>query len=134
MSTANYLLNKVNTKSKDLTPYEYWIGHKLDLSNSRVWGYKTHVLIPNPLRDKLKRKTWECKFIGYVQNGSGYRFHNQEKGLIESMDTIFFESTNQITPLKKIKLQEDLDNENQDRYKDASESGSKRKSNKLVPD
>ena len=40
LTTANYLLNKVNTKSKDLTPYEYWTGHKLDLSNLRVWGCK----------------------------------------------------------------------------------------------
>ena len=54
--------------------------------------------------------------------------------MIESRDAIFLESTNQITPLEEIKLQEDLDNENQDRYKDASESGSKRKSDKLVPD
>ena len=76
---------------------------------------------------------WECKFIEYVQNGSGYKFYNQEKWLIESRDAIFLESTNQITPLEEIKLQEDLDNENQDPYKDAFESGSKRKSDKLVP-
>ena len=94
LTIANYLLNRVNTKSKDLTPYEYWIGHKPHLSNLRVWGCKTHVLIPKPLRDKLKGKTRECKFIGYVQNGSGYRFYNQENGLIESRDAIFLESTN----------------------------------------
>ena len=136
MIIVNYLLNKVNTKSKDLTPYEYWIGHKPDLSNLRVWGCKAHVLIPKPLRDKLKGKTWECKFIGYVQNGSGYRFYNQENGLRESRDAIFLESTNinQITPLEELRLQEDLNNENQDHYKDASESGSKRKSDKLVLD
>ena len=120
LTIANYLLNKVNTKSKDLTPYEYWIGHKPDLSNLRVWGCKAHVLIPKPLRDKLKGKTWECKFIGYVQNGSGYRFYNQEKGLIESRDAIFLESTNQITPLEEIRLLEDLDNEKQDHCKNAS--------------
>ena len=57
LTTANYFLNKVNTKSKDLTPYEYWTGHKLDLSNLRVWRCKAHVLIPKPLRNKLKRKT-----------------------------------------------------------------------------
>ena len=120
MTIANYLLNRVNTKSKDLTPYEYWIGHKPDLSNLRVWGCKAHVLIPKPLRDKLKGKTWECKFIGYVQNGSGYRFYNQEKWLIESRDAIFLESTNQITPLEEIRLLEDLDNEKQDHCKNAS--------------
>ena len=134
LTTANYFLNKVNTKSKDLTPYEYWTGHKLDLSNLRVWRCKAHVLIPKPLRNKLKRKTWECKFIGYVQNGSGYRFYNQENGLIESRDAIFLESTNQITPLEEIRLQEDLDNKTQDHYKDVPESESKRISNKLLLD
>ena len=104
LTTTNYLLNKVNIKSKDLTSYEYWTGHKLDLSNLRVWGCKAHVLIPKPLRDKLKRKTWECKFIGYVQKGSGYRFYNKGKGLIESRDAIFLESTNPITPLEEIRL------------------------------
>ena len=104
LTTANYLLKKVNTKSKDLTSYKYQIGHKPDLSNLRVWGCKAHVLIPKPLRDKLKRKTWECKFIGYVQKGSGYRFYNKGKGLIESRDAIFLESTNPITPLEEIRL------------------------------
>ena len=36
LSTANYLLNRVNTNSKNLTPYEYWPSHKPDLSNLRV--------------------------------------------------------------------------------------------------
>ena len=53
--------------------------------------------------------------------------------LIESRDAIFLESTNQITPLEEIKLQEDLNNKTQDHYNDASESGSKRISDKLVP-
>ena len=94
---------------------------------------QSHVLIPKPLRDKLKRKMWEYKFIGYVQNGSGYRYYNKKTRLIESRDAIFLESTNQITPLEEIKLQEDLNNKTQDHYNDASESGSKRISDKLVP-
>ena len=72
--------------------------------------------------------------MGYVQNGSGYRIYNQDKGLIESRDDIFLESTNQITPLEEIRLQEDLNNKTQDHYKDASENGSIRTSDKLVPD
>ena len=54
--------------------------------------------------------------------------------MIESRDAIFLESTNQITPLEEIRLQEDLDNKTQDHYKDVSESESKRISNKLLPD
>ena len=134
LSTTTYLLNRVNTKYKDLTPYEYWTDHKPYLSNLRIWGFKAHILIPKPLKDKLKGKTWECKFIGYVQNDSGYRFYNQENGLIKSKDAISLESTNQITPLEEIRLLKDLHNENHDQYMDAFESGSKRKLDKLILD
>lgn len=80
LSTAAYILNRVKTKSRNLTPYEYWTGSKPNMSNLRVWGCKVHVLIPKPLRDKLGSKTWECKLIGYVENGSGYRFFHKERG------------------------------------------------------
>ena len=53
--------------------------------------------------------------------------------MIESKDAIFLESTNQITPLEEIRLQEYLDNENQDQYMDASKSGRKRKLDILIP-
>ena len=89
LSTSAYILNRVTTKSKTLTPYEIWIGLKPNLENLKVWGCRAHVLIPKPLRDKLKDKTWECKFIGYVENGTGYRFYHSEKGLIESRDVVF---------------------------------------------
>ena len=54
--------------------------------------------------------------------------------MIESKDAIFLESTNQITPIEEIRLLEDLHNENHDQYMDTSESGSKRKLDKLVLD
>ena len=80
LSTAAYILNKVKTKSKPLTPFEIWIGHQPDMTNLKVWVCKAHVLIPKPLRNKLTDKNWECKFVGYVENGSGYRFFHSDKG------------------------------------------------------
>ncbi|GMP88605.1 hypothetical protein CsSME_00040528 [Camellia sinensis var. sinensis] len=65
---------------------------------------KAHVLIPKPLRDKLGSKTWECKFIGYVENESGYRFYHPERGLIESRDAIFIESIDLVTLIEQIEL------------------------------
>jgi hypothetical protein len=83
LSTSAFILNRVKTKSKPLTPYEIWTGLKPNLENLEVWGCKAHILIPKPLRDKLKDKIWECKFIGYIENGCGYRFYYSEKGLIK---------------------------------------------------
>uniref|UniRef100_A0A2N9GSY4 CCHC-type domain-containing protein n=1 Tax=Fagus sylvatica TaxID=28930 RepID=A0A2N9GSY4_FAGSY len=103
LSTVAYILNRVKTKSKPLTPFEIWTGHQPDMTNLKVWGCKTHVLIPKPLQNKLTNKTWECKFIGYVENGSGYRFFHSDKRLIESRDVVFMEDTKLITPLEQIK-------------------------------
>ena len=72
------------------------------MTNLKVWGCKAHVLILKPLRNKLTDKTWECKFIRYVENGSGYRFFHSDKGLIESKDAVFIEDTKLITPLEQI--------------------------------
>ena len=93
LSTTQYILNKVKTKSKDMTLYEFWIGLKPDLIKLKVWECKSHVLIPRPLRDKLKDKTWEYKFIGYSESENKYGFYHPKKGLIESRDAVFYETT-----------------------------------------
>jgi hypothetical protein len=132
LSTAAYILNRIKTKSKPLTPYEYWTGLKPVFHNLKVWGCKAHVLIPKPLRDKLANKTWECRFIGYIENGSGYRFYHSDKGLIESRDAVFLENTNKIIPLDEIRLLQKEDHECQTHQNiDLQNSGSKRKSSNL---
>jgi hypothetical protein len=57
LSTTAYILNKVKTKSKPLTPFEIWTGHQLDMTNLKVWGCKAHVFIPKLLCNKLTDKT-----------------------------------------------------------------------------
>jgi hypothetical protein len=42
----------------------------------------------------------ECKFIGYPENSIGYRFYHPDKGLIESRDAAFIETTDVITPIQ----------------------------------
>jgi hypothetical protein len=49
LSTSAYILNRIKTKSKSLTPYEYWTGLKPHFDHFKVWECKAHVLIPKPL-------------------------------------------------------------------------------------
>jgi hypothetical protein len=86
----------------------------------------------------LGSKIWECKFIGYVENGSGYRFYHPNKRLIKSKDAAFLEYTNQITPMDEIRLLQGEDLECQtpqdtltenEHNTNLQDSGSKRKSN-----
>ena len=131
-------MNRVKSKSKTLTPFEIWTGHQPDMTNLKVWGCKAHVLIPKPLRNKLTDKTWECKFIGYVENGSAYRFFHSDKGLIESRDAVFIEDTKLITPLEQIKKLLHAESEELDPHvsvfsdKDLENNERKRTSPKLV--
>ena len=37
-----------------------------------------------------------------MENDSGYRFYHSEKGLVESRDTAFMETTNLVTPIDQI--------------------------------
>ena len=127
-------MNRVKTKYNLLTPFEIWTGHQPNMTKLKVWACKAHVLIPKPLRNKLTDKTWECKFIGYVENGSGYRFFHSEKGLIESRDAVFIEDTKLIAPLEQIKKLLHAESEESDPHvsvfsdKDLENSGRKRSS------
>lgn len=48
-----------------------------------------------------------CKYISYYDNGSGYHFYSLEKGLIQSRDVLFLETTNVVIPSKQMKLLKD---------------------------
>jgi hypothetical protein len=79
LSTTTYILNRIKTKTKPFTPYEYWTSLKPVFHNLKVWGCKAHVLVSKPLRDKLASKTLEYRFIGYIENGSRYKFYYSDK-------------------------------------------------------
>ena len=75
--TTAYLLNKVPTKSIDMTLYEIWSGKKTILSYLRVWGCEAYV--KRLTSDKLSQKAGKCLFIGYPKETRGYYFYNPQK-------------------------------------------------------
>ena len=98
--TANYILNKIPLKSKNVTPYELWKGRKPSYKYLKVWGCLAKVEVPLPKQVTIRPKTVDCIFIGYALNSSAYRFliHRSEVPdmtvgtTIESRNAIFFES------------------------------------------
>ena len=109
--SANYLLNKIPFKKKDVTPYELWMGRKPSYKFLKVWGCLAKVVVPPPKVQKLGPKTVDCVFIGYAQHGSdcvstglaehssAYRFLVHESknpeihknSIMESRNATFFE-------------------------------------------
>ncbi|KAK9052683.1 hypothetical protein SSX86_029313 [Deinandra increscens subsp. villosa] len=72
--SANYLLNKIPLKNKDVTPYELWMGREPSYKYLRVWGCLAKVVVPPPKAQKIGPKIVDCVFIGYAQHSSAYRF------------------------------------------------------------
>ena len=46
INTAQYILNRVPSKSMPKTPYELWTGAKPKIEHIKVWGCPVHVLLP----------------------------------------------------------------------------------------
>ena len=58
------MLNKVQSKTIEVTPYGIWNNKEPCLSYIKVWGYPTYV--KRIVSDKLKPKSDKCLFVGYL--------------------------------------------------------------------
>ena len=67
LRTAQYLLNKVPSKSVIKTSFELWIVRKPSLRYLHVWGCQTEVKIYNPHERKVDSRTTSGFFIGYQE-------------------------------------------------------------------
>lgn len=68
MDTANYLRNRLPTKSQrgELIPEEAWTEKKQDVSHIKVFGSTVSVLIPKEKRHKSdSHRNWKGIFVGY---------------------------------------------------------------------
>jgi hypothetical protein len=71
---ANYIVNHTLTKAlKNITPEEAWTKIKPDVSDFHVFGSITWDHIPDEKRKALHPKSEKCTFVGYYEDGKGYR-------------------------------------------------------------
>lgn len=89
---ANYIQNRLPSKSLDKTPFELWYNKKPNLSHMRVYGCKVFVQIPKCKRQKLDDASVEGTLVGYGENVKGYRILiNGSNKIIVSKDVKFEE-------------------------------------------
>ncbi|KAJ9547425.1 hypothetical protein OSB04_019968 [Centaurea solstitialis] len=74
LEIAAHILNRVQTKSVEKTPYEIWTSKKPKLSFLKIWGCEVYV--KRPTSEKLKPKSDKCIFVGYPKTTMGYYFYN----------------------------------------------------------
>ncbi|KAI5341456.1 hypothetical protein L3X38_020730 [Prunus dulcis] len=93
LKTANYILNRVPTKSVNPIPFELWNKRKPSLNHIKVWGCKAEAKLYNPLEKKLDARTTSCFFMGYPERTKGYRFYcpNNTTRFVETGRAVFIE-------------------------------------------
>ena len=61
------------------TPFEAYFGHKLDVSNLRVFGSTAWAWIPLDKRKALQPQIIECMFIRYPNESKGFKLLDIKK-------------------------------------------------------
>ena len=80
LETVAFTLNRVPSKSVEMTAYELWFGKKPKLSFVKVWDCDAYMKKFHP--DKLKPKSEKCVFIEYPKEIVGYTFYHRSEGKI----------------------------------------------------
>jgi transposase InsO family protein len=108
LKTANYVLNRVPTKSVDQIPYELWNKRKPSLNHLKVWGCKAEAKLYNPMEKKLDSKTTSCYFVGYPERTKGYRFYSpgHTTRFVETGRAVFIETDGEVTEERDLDFEE----------------------------
>nr|GEV61212.1 hypothetical protein [Tanacetum cinerariifolium] len=97
------ILNMVQTKKVDKTPYEIWHGQAPKLSYLKVWGCEAlvkHDTLTKP--NKLEPISFKCIFVGYPKEMMRYSFYNPfENEVFVSWNAEFFETALKDPEFKK---------------------------------
>ncbi|KAM1263710.1 hypothetical protein ACFX2G_029301 [Malus domestica] len=93
VKSANYILNRVPSKSVEGTPFELWTGRKPSLNHLHVWGCRAEAKMYSPNNKKLDPKTISCFFVGYAERSKGFIFYcsNYTSKIVETGKAIFLE-------------------------------------------
>ena len=74
MHAIEYIQNRVpHSSMKGKTHFEAYFGHKLDVSNLRVFGSIAWARIPLDKRRDFQPQNIECLFIGYPNESKGFK-------------------------------------------------------------
>lgn len=73
MACSIYTLNRsLNSKNKNLTPYELWFGTKPTVSNLHIFGQEA-VIFNQAYKSKFEPRDKSVRFVGYTQRTNTYR-------------------------------------------------------------
>ena len=90
LETTVYILNRVPSKSVEVTSYEIWTNKRPYFSHMKIWG--SHAYEKRTISDKLEVNSDKCLLVGYPKETMGYQFYNTlEQRLFVSKHVVFLE-------------------------------------------
>ena len=90
---AAYIRNRIPSTQELMTPFEKMYQRKPDVSNIRIFGSATSVLVPDTQRTKLQSKSMEGFLVGVGETQKGYRIYVPALGkVVTSRNVIIDES------------------------------------------
>jgi hypothetical protein len=95
VKAANHVKNRSASEvCGGITPYEIWYGRKPSIGYMKVFGCTAYVHIPSQVRTgKFSERARKGIFIGYEENGRGYRIWDPvDKKVLHSRDVKFVEN------------------------------------------
>ena len=77
LETVAFLLNRIQSKAVEKTPYELWTGKRPGLSFLKIWGGGGggEAYLNRQASNKLASKSDKCLFVGYPKETKGYYFY-----------------------------------------------------------
>lgn len=92
VNTANFLQNRLPTRTREKTPYEIWNSRKPDVSYFHIFGCEVYAHIPDELRRKLDVKAEKYIFLGYSEQSKAYKLLNKKTEKIKiNRDVVFLD-------------------------------------------
>lgn len=93
VGTAIYLKNRSPTAAvRDAVPESKFTGNAVDVSNLKVFGCASYVLVPKKFRKKFDPKAKKLVFIGYCENGYRLLDIDNPSKVTKSRDVVFIEN------------------------------------------
>jgi len=94
VKTAIYLINRSPTTTLDSkTPFEAWMGKRLNIKHLHMFGETGYVHIPPEMRKKWTKKSCLCRFLGYTPRSRNYKLWDPDRRVVVVSPNVDFDKS-----------------------------------------
>ena len=107
VNTANYVSNRMVSRSTNSIPYEIFFNKMPDFVNFHVFGTHVYSLVPSVNRRKLDEKAKKMRHLGCDESSKGYRLADMTKRkVVVSRNVNFLDENRSTEPVEMVDVQQ----------------------------